>query len=178
MHSDPLTRVYSHWPFQLNRRITLFCFSILFFHTLLFFRRFFRCSMYRFFSVPCPVIYIDDETRVARVVEDIWDARGSFLLRYVPSAGSILLFFLSPYWALPLLYLNLSVSVCAPSHHTHTQYSNSKRRNKFFLHHFHTICLRIGFNVGADKSYIPLSLSISLVFILQSIKSAELWINV
>ena len=67
MHSDPLTRVYSHWPFQLNRGITFFSYFFLF--TL-------SCSFAVFSGVQCigfclflapRYLYSTHETRVARV---------------------------------------------------------------------------------------------------------------
>ena len=67
MHSDPLTRVYSHWPFQLNKGITFFSYFFLF--TL-------SCSFAVFSGVQCigfclflapRYLYSTHETRVARV---------------------------------------------------------------------------------------------------------------
>ena len=57
MHSDPLTRVYSHWPFQLNRGITFFSYFFCS-HSLVLspFFRVFNVSVFVCFLLP--VIYI------------------------------------------------------------------------------------------------------------------------
>lgn len=181
MHSYPLTRVYSHWPFQLNRGIT---FSLIFFfvflsHSLVLspFFRVFNVSVFVCFLLP--VIYIRRMKREWREYRwrIFWDARGSFLLHMSLSAGSILLFFCFTLLSLTrsLSSTSLSTQICllvyVPSLITQTIFE-FKKEEHFFLHHFHTICLRIGFNVGADKSY---RRSRSLVFFYRlDIKSAEL----
>ena len=107
-------------------------FSLIFFvHTLLFFRRFFGCSMYRFLSVSCSPLSIFDAWN-----ESGESIRGGgyflgrawlFLTSYVPFGWfDIIIFLFHPTesHSLTLLYLslypNLSVSVYVPPLITHT----------------------------------------------------------